>query len=836
MPRAFLIAEKPDLMRKIETCYKAHQREIPYSIEFASQRGHLLELLSPDELSPELKSWSWDTLPIFPEDYDGWKYKVIQEKSSQGRQTAEDRYNHIKRELHSGKYDFVIHAGDPDQEGELLVNMVLTYAGNKLPVKRFWTNDLTDSHILNALLHLKDDEHDPMLTNLLKAAYARQHWDWIFGMNVSRGATLQMNGRAACGRVKTVLLNIVVQREQEIANFKPTTVFGVQADYHKGFTGSLFRAQDAVNNEFADADQKTGVVWFDKREDAQNFLKSLGPKATVISNEKKHVKTWAPKLFKLSTAQMVAGKNGYKDSRVLEIIQSLYEKTILSYPRTDCEYLSSDEDFAGILHAVYRSDPELQPFIRGIKPADIERVRQSKRWINDAALKESGHSALRPTTTDFNIDDLSSEEKYIYQMICKRFIAMFLPPMESDMVTVITNDNGNTFRSTGKTTTSLGFGKIFNISSADKEIPPVTKGEVLGVDMFEITEKTSKCPLRFTSPDLIGVCENPAKYLNDKSLQALGKRLKIGTPATRSGIILALSTPAGQRTKDGKFGDGYLAVQKEGKRDVLVPTASGTTLIHNLNGLMITRVDMTGLWEERLDQMRKGTISESALNGEMRADFEKMMTELHNRKMETIEDGRSGHKGPEETGVTCPKCGSPLIKFDWGWMCSAHKKDDPDSCNFFIGYNAFGGKLTDKDIKDLITNGRTKKELSFKSKAGKKYKAYLVMEDGAIKPEFTNKFSSNEDSDLKCPVCGSPLRESEKSWYCSDWKNGCKFSVWKNTAGHTIKKSELKDLIENGETGLIKDFRYYNKSTGRYGDRYSGRLVLEGGKVNVEKE
>lgn len=833
--RAFLIAEKPDLMRKIEACYKAHRSEIPYEIKFASQRGHLLTLYSPSDLSPKLQRWSWDTLPIFPENYGGWKYHVIEDRPQKGMQSAADRYHFIEEELHSGRYDFVIHAGDPDQEGELLVNMVLSHAGNKLPVKRFWTNDLTDAHILQALKNLKDDEHDPMLTNLLKAAYARQHWDWIFGMNVTRGVALQTNdgSRTACGRVKTVLLSIVVRREKEIADFKPTTVYGVQADYHKGFTGSLFRSQDAVNNEFADEDQKAGIVWFDTKPEAQNFLKSLSNQAVVVSNERKHVKTWAPKLFKLSTAQMVAGKHGYKDNKVLEIIQGLYERSILSYPRTDCEYLSSDEDFAGILHTLYRCDPELQPFIRTITPADIERVRQSKRWINDAALKESGHSALRPTTKDFDMNDLSADEKFIYQMICKRFVAMFLPPMESDIVTVITNDNGNTFRSTGKTTTNIGFGKIFGVEKTDKEIPPVTKGEVLGVDKFEITEKTTKCPQRFTSPDLIGVCENPAKYLNDKSLQALGKRLKIGTPATRSGIIQALYTPQGQKV-DGKYGDGYLEVKKEGKRDVLVPTKAGTTLIHNLSGLMITRVDMTGQWEERLDLMRKGKITESALNEEMMSDFKKMMSEIHDRKMEAADPEGQRRGAPKETGVLCPVCGSPMNKYDWGWSCSSYKKDDPESCNFRIGYDAFGGKLKDKDIEDLIVNGKTSRELSLKSRAGKKYRAVLELKDGKLQPVFNNSGTTG----LTCPVCGKPMRESEKSWYCSGYRDGCKFSIWKNTAGHNVTKEEAEALIKDGSTGLIRDFHGYDRAKKRFtGPRYSGRLVLgEDGNINIEKE
>ena len=256
--RALLIAEKPDLMRKIEACYRAHPSEIPYSITFTAQRGHLVTLKKPDELDEELKEWSWDTLPIVPEKHGGWQYQVIKEKKTGNYMTPRERYDEIKKELLTGKYDFVINAGDPDQEGELLVRIVLEHMKNKLPVKRFWTNDLTESHILHALQNLRDDDHDPMLKNLLAAAYGRQHSDYRFGMNLSRAATLKMGARVACGRVKTPILAIVCRREEEIENFKPKTTYGVQAMYTEGFAGSLIN--NAARGGEEDEEGNDGVI------------------------------------------------------------------------------------------------------------------------------------------------------------------------------------------------------------------------------------------------------------------------------------------------------------------------------------------------------------------------------------------------------------------------------------------------------------------------------------------------------------------------------------------------------------------------------------------------
>ena len=203
--RALLIAEKPSLRRTIEAVYKKYIKEIPYEIDFMDQRGHLLTLVLPDEMDPALKKWSWSTLPIEPERLGGWRYKVIQERKTGNFLTSSERYEAIRKKLLTEKYDFIINAGDPDQEGELLIRIVLAelkkelhaeQASNykqSLPIKRFWSNDTTEPKVLEALKNLRDDDNDPMLVNLLKAAYGRQHSDYRVGMNISRAASLKMN-------------------------------------------------------------------------------------------------------------------------------------------------------------------------------------------------------------------------------------------------------------------------------------------------------------------------------------------------------------------------------------------------------------------------------------------------------------------------------------------------------------------------------------------------------------------------------------------------------------------------------------------------------------------
>lgn len=620
MQHALLIAEKPSLMREIQAVYEKHKGDIPYGIDFTSQSGHLLTLKLPREMDDTIHSRSWDNLPYVPEDHGGWQYKVIQEKKQGKYLTPAERYKQISNKLHSGEYQFVIHAGDPDQEGELLVNIVLRQAANRLRVMRFWTNDLTEPHILYALQHLKDDEKDPMLVHLLEAAYGRQHSDYRVGMNISEAASLKMHANIACGRVMTPILAIVCRREDEIENFHPTTVYGVQADYAEGFTGQLYDARASETEEVGD-DQKKGTVYFETAREAEELIRKLEKTGKVTRYTVKRTNTKAPKLYKLSSIQTDAGHlYGYPADKVLALCQSLYEKKILSYPRTDCEYLSSDENFFGILKAL-NTLPDFHPFIKTISRAAIEQTGKDRRWINDKALEDSGHSALRPTTVVPGGNSLSADEWNIYRLVARRFIAMFLPPLVQDSTEILTDISGYTFRSTGKTVVSPGYTSIFGSKPEETTLPVHKEGDELSVREFEKTEKTTECPKRFTSPDLIAACENPLKYLQDKELKKLGKNLKIGTPATRSSIIRKLINLE------------YIKESRKGKTTYIIPSANGRAIIRNLNGMMICRVDMTGIWEEELEQVRQGEETLQALDAGMKDTVAAMVREIRQADM-----------------------------------------------------------------------------------------------------------------------------------------------------------------------------------------------------------
>ena len=870
MPKGLLIAEKPSLMREIQNVYEKHKNELDYEIDFESQRGHLVTTFDPNELSESLSKISWDTIPIFPENYGGWQYKIIKEKKTGNFKTASERYAILKTKIRSGDYDFIIHAGDPDQEGELLVNLVLLQIGTKLPVKRFWTNDLTEGHVLNALKNLRDDRNDKDLVHLLDAAFVRQHSDWLFGMNVSRAATLKMNNRVACGRVMTFIQSCVVQRDKAIENFKPSTTYGVKINYKNGFSGSYFDRAHIENGDDATEEGKQGIVWFQTKDEAQAVLDKLQnvTNAKVLMCNTQHNKKFAPSLFKLSTLQIYAGKYGLTPDGVLTVVQSLYEKKIMSYPRTSCEYIGSSEDFRGILNAL-SSVEELKPFIDKITDADIEKVRGNRKWVDDKKIETEGHTALRPTTLKANLEELTPVEKKIYIDIAKRFVAMFMAPWEFENVELISVAGGYTFKSTGKTTTSRGYLDILNQKTIDVELPKCSINDTLPINDFEIPEKTTKCPSYFTQADLIAVCENPAKYLDDKRLKSLGKRLTVGTEATRAGIINKLINK-----------NHYLETFKNGKKEYVRATKNGTAIINNLDGLMICKPDMTGEWEEYLENVRTGKSQKNDVETQIKRELIDMLDEIKEKDMESIGcmykcpkcgarmiehgsfygcsnypdcdftvsktpygakmtehdfdllfDGektdiktmksKSGkeftaqlffneeHKVDldfsalrQETDCDCPRCGRKLIKSKTGWSCPGYN-DAENQCKFTIWYSSYGGKLTDKDIEAIVKNGITDREVSLKSKAGKKYKAKLKLEDYKLIPDFGESKAGDMTTairtDYKCPKCGSPLFKRGQLLYCEKGSS-CGFKMYTSICGKELTDERIKELIEDSVT------------------------------------
>lgn len=784
--RALLIAEKPSLRRTIENVYKKHQSEIPFDISFIEQSGHLITLKSPDELDEELKAWSWETLPIHPEEHGGWQYKVINEPKVKNFLTPKERYQNISKELKSGNYDFVVHAGDPDQEGELLVCIVLASLRNKLPVKRFWSNATTESEILNALKNLRDDS-EPFFRNLLAAAYARQHSDWRFGMNISRAASMQMKGNVSTGRVETAIQAMVCKREIEIQNFKPKTCYGVRVTYDEGFIGNLFdmAAESEIEenskkkkSDEEDEEQSAGIIWFDTKEEAEVIASELGNRANIIDYSSDKTETFAPKLYKLATAQIAAGKYGYTAQDTLDIIQRLYEQGYLSYPRTDCEYISSTEDLYALLKSAI-SVPKLEPYIRSIDSTVLNKVRATKKWVNDKALESSGHSALIPTNKKPDFNNLSADEQKIYSMVCERFVSIFLPPLVQMKTKLIADIDGKTFKSTGKHLIDPGFTKLTGTNFSDYDIPEHNIGDILGVDHYDVTDKTTQCPKRFTDATIIAACETPHKYLEDSSLKSLGKNLSIGTPATRASIVEKLIAK-----------HKYLTRMQDKKTTYIVPTDIGMSIYQNLKDCNICKVDMTGEWEIMLNQIRTGEATLNDIEQKMMRDVEQMIEDIKSKEMTPLNTNRNA------AIAICPKCGGEIRTSAKSFFCSNWQEGCKIGafnkvCDTLLKPDEFATLISGKSIKKKIHKGTSSwtQELTYNFD---EYKIEFVKnEDSGV--------NTKQESEYDCPRCGKKLTENSKLFICDD----CEFKFWKSAGGKFLTDKQIKEFFEYGDTGLV---------------------------------
>lgn len=809
--KALLIAEKSSLMRTIESVYNDNKDKIPFEIDFVAQRGHLVELLMPEEIDEELKEWSWDTLPFHPEEHGGWKYKVKNEKRVNNYLTAQERYENIKDAIDSGEYDFIINAGDPDQEGQLLIQLVLDKVGNTLPVKRFWTNDTTSKVVLNELLNLRNNEED-YFRNILDAAKARQFSDYRFGMNLSRAATLKMDGLAAIGRVKTPILNIVVQRENQIRNFKEETTYGVKLKYGDDLYATLFVPSDNSSNpnkEDEDEDiedkEEAGIVWFKTKKEAEDLIATLANKSKVEEFSTKETKQKPPKLFKMVTLQSAAGKAfGYETKKTDEIIQSLYEMKLLTYPRTDCEYVSTNEDFLAIIESV-KDHPELKEYAENITQEDVQRVKSSNRWANDKEVGKAGHTALIPTSKSMSDIELTKDQMNIYTLVARQFLSIFMKDLIQNKIEMITSNNGNMFKTTGKTLIDPGYTKIFDKVIKDKDVPTLEKGKDIDIKSKEVSTKKTTCPKRFTSFSLSLACDNPLKYLEDESLKRLGKSLEIGTPASRTSIIQELIKK-----------DKYMENVKNGKRTEIKPTKAGEILIENLEGFDITKVDMTGMWEEELTKVRNGELDFEELNRRMILRVNDSIKQFQRTDMKAIPSTRTYSELTD-----CPRCGGKIIEGPKVFFCSNNREK---GCKVGGFKNVYGAEITSSDFLKMLNGEKIEKEMAFADvKTGKvnKWKQKVGLnEQGTITP-----IVKKEDTGWTCKACGKKIIESDRNYYCEGKiDKTCNVFVSKHFAGKTISEDDFKKLFTEGETGILKDLES-NKDGKK--SHYDGKLYIK---------
>lgn len=783
--KALLIAEKPSLMRTIQDVYK--QINYPDTITFKSFAGHIIGLKNPkdygvvDGVDWSNKLWNEDMIPMIPNKF---LYQVSSDKKAM--------YRDLTNEIASGDYDYIINACDPDREGNHIFQLFYNYSKCTLPIKRFWTNDLSFGNVENALRNLRYDGDGlkPDLKHLTESAILRAWSDWLFGMNFTIGVSLQMHTTVKIGRVKTATHMMLAQREDEIKNFVPKTTYELESIYKEKFSGTLF--------------DENGNIRFEKKDDADDILKKLGQTAVVESITTKKETTQAPQLYKLSDLQTDASKMfGYNADKVLDVAQSLYEKKVLSYPRTDCRYVGTEltKSFSTLLRSV-ATLKELEPYIKNLSKQDLDNVAKNKRYVNDKELAKSGHYALSPTSVRPNWQTLTQEEKNILTIVYKRFLAIFLPPMICNKTTLITNNNTYTFKTTGKELISKGYTEIYGTNIIDNLLPNLKKGDIVNVDKFEMKEKTTTAPPRYTQGTLIAAMENPAKFLEDDNLKEIIKEKQgIGTQATRSTIIRNLLDDKYVEEKKGK-----------GKASYLYVTDLGMKIYENLKGEDFASVDMTGIWEEKLSKVAEGTYSFTSYESELRQYVKD--TVQHIKQMNL-----NKYNSSKNVIGKCPICGKDFIEGKNGYFCSN------ENCDFHIGKKILQATISKTEVLKLIA-GKETKEMKFVRNNGEEFKSKLHLEKDQLK--FGNS-SNKKESDVLCPNCGEHIIDTGKFFICKNYKNPCNFCLSHTLNGATFTINDIEKMLE-GEM-IEKEFTWKSgkKSTNKVSiqeenDRYSYKI------------
>lgn len=620
--KSLVIAEKPSVGRDIARvlgCKKQIQGAIEgekYIVTWGL--GHLVTLADPEEYETGWKEWKMDYLPMMPKE---WKLVVI-------RQTGK-QYQLVKAQLFRKDVSQIIIATDAGREGELVARWILEKAHVSKPIRRLWISSVTDKAIRDGFANLKDGKD---YENLYHAASARAKADWLVGMNGTRALTCKYNAQLSCGRVQTPTLAMIAKREEEIRNFKTQSYYGMKA-VSKGITFQWQEERSGSGRTF----DKTRV---------EQMKKQLEGESLVITKvERTSKKTYAPGLYDLTELQRDANKRfGFSAKETLNIMQRLYENhKVLTYPRTDSRYLSSD--VVGTLKERLKAC-SVGPYRKVAGPLINREIRADKRFVNDA--KVSDHHAIIPTEQFVQLKHMTSDERKIYDLVVRRFAAVLLPAAEYEQTVLRAEAAGETFAAKGKVMKKSGWLAAYEEEweqeeetddLRDQTLPNVETGDQIPVLRYEITEGKTKPPAPFNEATLLSAMENPVKYMTTKDAKAaktLGETGGLGTVATRADII-------------EKLFNSFL-MEKRGK-DIFITSKAKQLLELVPEGLK--QPELTADWEMKLSKIAKGQMKASTFMREIDAYTQEIVEE--------IKLGKGTFRHDNVTNKKCPQCGKPML-------------------------------------------------------------------------------------------------------------------------------------------------------------------------------
>jgi DNA topoisomerase-3 len=715
MSKTLVIAEKPsvgqDLARVLTGPFKKGEGWLEgpeHVITWAV--GHLVQLAEPDEYDPKFKRWRMEDLPIVP---DRFKLVVRDERSRK-------QMSVVTKQIGRDDIDEVVNACDAGREGELIFAYLYEKAKGKKPVNRLWLKSMTSAAMKEAFTALRPADE---FARLEQAARSRSEADWIVGMNATRAATIRLrssfDGAVSLGRVQTPTLAIIARREEEIKAFVPEPYWLVdaafEADGKRNYEG---RFHAGAKPRIATADQATAIV-----------AACEGKPGKITKLDKKEQREKAPMLYDLTTLQREANNRyGFSAKRTLGAAQRCYEEhKALTYPRTNSRYLPSD--MVGEIKPIAElvgSQPEYRAgaeYVTGLDLLPLARV------VNDE--KVTDHHAIIPTRSEHKLDKMSSDDRRIYDMVTRRFLAVFHPEAVFENTRVETTigegDDGHVFRTRGKLLIVPGWRGVYDEvaaadarppkgeedEGADQQLPKLEADEIVKTAKIASERKETKPPRRYSDASLLGAMETAGKLVDDEELREAMKESGIGTPATRAAIIERLITV------------GY--VERDAR--ALVATEKGLNVVRLLDAHMLTSPELTGSWEHRLGKIERGEDSREKFMRDIAGFAQETVKKLD----ETLKDVRI----PRAKLGPCPVCGHEIGENRKGYSCWA--REDP-GCGFVIWKSKAGKTLTVPVARELIKTGYTEKQVTgFRGRSGRSFRAHLAMsqtEDGKWRVEF----------------------------------------------------------------------------------------------------
>ena len=625
--KSLVIAEKPSVARDIARVLGANQKNggilegKNYVVTWAL--GHLVTLADPEEYDRKYEKWEMATLPMLPKEM---KLVVIRQT---GRQ-----FSVVKTQLFRKDIGEIIIATDAGREGELVARWILEKAGCHKPIKRLWISSVTDKAIKEGFANLKDG-HD--YDNLYRAAVARAEADWLVGMNGTRALTCKYNAQLSCGRVQTPTLAMIAKREEEIRKFVPKEYYGISLE-----------TQDV---KWTWRDEKTKSFRTFSRERAEQIKGRLENAALEITSvEKKAKKTMAPGLYDLTTLQREANlKYGFSAKETLNIMQRLYENhKVLTYPRTDSRYIGKD-----IVPTIKERLKAcgIGPYRKLAGALMNKPVQVNGSFVDDKRV--SDHHAIIPTEQFVQLDHMTNEERKIYDMVVRRFLAVLYPASQYEQVTMEAKAAGETFAASGKVIKSMGWKEVYEGGAdddledeaddekklKDQRLPEMKTGTRLKILKTSLNTGKTKPPARFTEATLLAAMENPVKFMETRDKEAvktLGETGGLGTVATRADIIEKL----------------FHSFMMEKKGNEIHITSKAKQLLE-LVPEDLKKPELTADWEMKLSQIAKGRIRQG--------DFLHQIRDYTCEIVDDIKTGEGTFRHDNLTNKVCPQCGKKLL-------------------------------------------------------------------------------------------------------------------------------------------------------------------------------